>query len=605
MQKSPISFLFRILIGLSLTTNFAYAQGVGVPLGSPTYHIMDRLEIKTGMATPFHSGLKYYSRGEVVKFALDVDTSYQQLTDGDQWDLSYIFKDNNEWLVPNDPTTLTGTQQYVYKKKFVDSTQTFYTMEEVPTVASRMSERYFTTEKPFLKYFYKTPANFFELNKPSFTLKVNPILNLKMGLARDDDEPVFHNQRGVEVRGAIDDRVYFYSNILETQSRFANYVTDRIQKDRAVPGQGLYKTYNSTIFDITNGFDYLNAQGYIGFNVTKHIGLQFGHGRNFIGNGYRSLILSDFANNYLYLKLNTKFWKIHYQNIFGELATQSSFDTRGDVLDPKKYFAAHHLSIDITPNLNIGLFEAIVFSRNNNFELQYLNPIILYRTVEQFIGSPDNALIGLDGKWNLFKRFQLYSQLMLDEFKLDELIVERNGWWANKYGIQVGLKYIDVLGIDHLDAQVEYNVVRPFTYTHRDSSASYSHYNQPLAHPLGANFKETVFRLRYQPVPKLIVEGRIISAKAGEDTPTENWGSNILTPHATRFQDYGNETTQGVTANILLAGLDVSYQLFHNAYLDLHFFYRKKDSEDNALDLNTTYIGGGFRMNITSPNLDF
>ena len=44
--------------------------------------------------------------------------------------------------------------------------------------------------------------------------------------------------------------------------------------------------------------------------------------------------------------------------------------------------------------INIGLFESIVFSRPNHFELQYLNPVIFYRTVEQMVGSPDNAMIG-------------------------------------------------------------------------------------------------------------------------------------------------------------------------------------------------------------------
>lgn len=598
----------KLLLSITLISGFLivlFGQGSGVPLGSDTYHIMDRLSIKSGKSAPFHNALKYYSRGEVVRYAIDIDTSFQQKTPGDQWDLQYIFKDNNEWLVPGGgPTTLTGKQQYVYKKKYVDSTETFYTIEEVPLAASKESNRYYQTKKPLLKYFYKTPANLFEFDHPSFSLKINPILNLKMGNAKNDDEPIFRNQRGIEVRGAIDNRVYFYSNILESQARFANYVTERIISDKAIPGQGLYKNYNSSVFDITNGYDFLNAQGYIGFNVTKHIGLQFGHGRNFIGNGYRSMILSDYANNYLYLKLNTKFWKLHYQNIFAELSPLSAIENSGNNILPKKFIAAHHLSIDILPTLNIGIFESVVFSRNQ-FEFQYLNPIILYRTVEHLLDSPDNVLIGIDGKWNLFKRFQLYGQLMLDEFKLNELLVERNGWWANKYGLQVGLKYIDVLGIDHLDAQVEYNSVRPFTYTHRDSSASYSHFNQPLAHPLGANFKETIFRLRYQPIPKLVFEGRLISAKAGGDTRTENWGTNILTPHGTRVQDFGNEIGQGISANILLAGLDVSYQLFHNGYLDLHFFYRDKDSVDDELDLRTTYFGGGFRMNISNQKLDF
>ena len=52
---------------------------------------------------------------------------------------------------------------------------------------------------------------------------------------------------------------------------------------------------------------------------TKYIDVAFGYDKNFIGNGYRSLFLSDFGNNNLFLKLNTRIWKFNYQNLFMEL----------------------------------------------------------------------------------------------------------------------------------------------------------------------------------------------------------------------------------------------------------------------------------------------
>ncbi|HHH50562.1 MAG TPA: hypothetical protein ENK52_06255, partial [Saprospiraceae bacterium] len=298
-NKTAIIFFLLTINALNLL-----AQGVGVPLGGDTYHIMDRLSIKSGIEPSFHSALKYYTRGDVTKFAIQLDTSFTKLTKGDRADLQYIFDDNNEWLSNyENPTTLTGQQQFIYKKVYIDSTKTFFTMEEVPLTASIQSTRYRRTKKPILKYFYKTPANLFELNHPSFQLKLNPIFNLKAGKQGNDAQVTFYNLRGVEIRGAIDDRVYFYSSILETQARFPDYVTERIKRDRAIPGNGFFKPYKVSFADLKDGYDFLNAQGYFGFNVTKHIGLQLGHGRNFIGNGYRSLLLSDYANNYFYLKL--------------------------------------------------------------------------------------------------------------------------------------------------------------------------------------------------------------------------------------------------------------------------------------------------------------
>ena len=587
---------------------FANAQGSSYSLIDRPYHIMDRLEIKSGIQPEFHSALKYYLRGDVVQYALQLDTASNiQLTKRDRTDLAYIFRDNNEWLIQSEyPTTIAGANEPAFERVLVDSLNQTYTIREIDPSEDASSAYYYKTKKPIFKTFYKTPANLFEIDKPAFHIRVNPILNLGSGRARNDQAFLLMNQRGLEIRGGVDDRIFFYTNILESQARFPDYVNERIDSVLAVPGAALYKPYRSNIFEFTDGRDYLLAQGYVGFNVSKHVGFQFGHGQNFIGNGYRSMFLSDFSTNYLYLKMNWRVWKLHLQNIIAEMAVQGARDDKGDRVIPKKYVAAHYLSYRPTKNLSFGLYEAVVFTRNNNFELQYLNPVILYRTIEQLVGSPDNVLLGLDFKWNLFKRTQLYGQLFFDEFLFNELIIDRNGWWANKYSIQGGIKYIDAFGVDHLDLQAEVNIVRPYTYTHRDSSAHYSNYNQPLAHPLGANFKEYVFRARYQPIDKLTFKGRFLYAQVGEDGFDTNVGADILLPNADpRKDNYGNFIGQGIAADIAILGLELQYELFHNMIIELEYFSRNKVSELRERNLKTTYVGGGIRINIAKQYLDF
>lgn len=540
------------------------AQGSMLPFGNPGYHILDRMQIKTGMPMPFDPGLKYYNRTEVAEFAMALDSLELSLLDRD--DVRFLLLDNNEWT------------------------------------------SYREDKKPILRHFYQTPAHFFELDKPHFKLRINPLLLVETGPDRaDENRLLFLNQRGIEIRGSVDDRIYFVTNILESQGRFARYIEQRTQRDNALPGAGFFKfPRSSRIFGGDEVYDFLLSQGFVGFNLTRHVGMQLGHGRNFIGHGHRSLLLSDFGNNYFYLKVNWKLWKFHYQNIFAELALNSARDQAGDLLIPKKYMAAHYLSFEPVPGLSFSFFEAVVFSRTNQFELQYLNPVILYRTVEQAVGSPDNLLIGLDGRWNLWKRFQLYGQLCLDEFKFDELFFERRGWWANKLGLQVGIKYIDAFGVDHLDLQAEANWVRPYTYTHRDSSASYSHFNQALAHPLGANFREVIGMLRYQPLPRLSLDARLMLAEFGEDAPGENWGHNILTPHnLDRVREFGNEVGQGVGARAVLLSLQLSYRLGHNLHTYLEYVYRDKRSDLEVRNQRTSYLGLGLRMNMHKQNFDF
>ncbi len=564
-------------------------QGSPLPLDNDAYHILDRLQIQTGRRAPFHSTLKPYTRGAVTAYALEIDTARVPITSNDRKDLYYIFRDNNEWLAGR-PGKLTLGERRMQSLTQIE--------------LSQENPRYTLSKKPFLKYFYPAPANLIEVNQPHFHLRVNPVLRFQFGNAKDDDQPVFENLRGIAIRGGVDDRVYFSFNIHETQARFPGYVEERIGRDGVIPGAGFKKVYKSNLFNIENGFDYLNGEGHIGFNFTRHIGLQFGYGRQFLGNGYRSLLLSDFANNYLFLRLNWELGRFHYQNLYAELARDPKPAVSGNPV-VKKYMATHHLSFNVTENLNFGLFETVVFSRNDHFELHYLLPVILFRTVEQALGSPDNVMIGFDGHWNFLRRFQLYGQLLFDEFVFNELFLEKRGWWANKVGGQLGVKYIDVLGIDHLDLQVEHNILRPYTYSHEDKSANYTHYNQPLAHPLGANFRETALIARYKPVKRLQLQARLLLAEFGEDADSTNWGSNPLLSNRDREADYGNKIGQGVNAKSRLLGLEAAYQIAHNLFVDLEFFSRKKNSAEDFRDTEDVYLGGGFRLNIGRRRMDF
>lgn len=580
----------QLLVPIALFFSIALSgQGSPLPLDNEGYHILDRLQIQTGRPAPFHSALKPYTRGAATGYALAIDTARVPITSMDRKDLYYLFRDNNEWLAGR-PEPLTLGERRIQSLTQIE--------------LSQENARYTLSKKPFLKYFYPAPANFIEVNQPHFHLRVNPVLRFQFGNAKDDDQPVFENLRGVAIRGGVDDRVYFSFTIHETQARFPGYVEERIERDGVIPGAGFKKVYKSNLFNIENGFDYLNGEGHIGFNFTRHIGLQFGYGRQFLGNGYRSLLLSDFANNYLFLRLNWDLGRFHYQNLYAELARDPKPAVSGDPV-VKKYMATHHFSFNVTDNFNIGLFETVVFSRNDHFEFHYLLPVILFRTVEQALGSPDNVMIGFDGHWNFLRRFQLYGQLLFDEFVFNELFLEKRGWWANKVGGQLGLKYIDVLGVDHLDVQFEHNILRPYTYSHEDKSANYTHYNQPLAHPLGANLRETALIARYKPVKRLQLQARLVLAEFGEDADSTNWGGNPLRSNRDREADYGNKIGQGINAKSRIWVLEAGYQLAHNLFIDLEFFNRRKNSEEDARDTEDVYIGGGFRLNIGRRRMDF
>ncbi|MEP2771544.1 MAG: hypothetical protein ABJH05_05315 [Fulvivirga sp.] len=543
---------------LSLSATITWSQSVNAPLNEDYYHWVDRYEIKDGIINEyFHSSWKPYLRSDIAQFLQN--RKNENASSVDQFNQNYLTNDNWEWA---------------------DSVDN-------------------ESRKPFLRHFYKVKSDLYHVNQPDFDLHVNPVLYLGAGMESSNDTRTFINTRGVEIRGMVDRKLGFYSFIGENQVIFPEYVRSSIEQNLVVPQEGFWKNFKD------DGVDFFTARGYISFQATKHINLQFGHDRFKVGNGYRSMILSDNAPAYLFLKMSTQVWKIKYTNLFTQLTAdviRSGSGLLGNDRYPSKYMSMHHLSVNVGKKLNIGVFESVVFgvdsARSDQLDIQYLNPIIFYRAIEQQNGSPDNVLLGLDFKWLVAKKLSLYGQLTLDEFLLDNL-KEGNGWWANKFGVQLGGEYVDIFGINNLDIQGELNLARPYTYSHSSSYGSYSQYRQSLAHPLGANFNELVGIIRYQPIGKLMLQAKVIKANFGSDPDaTQNFGGNILLDNTSRVSNFGNEIGQGVSNDLLYGNFTVSYQWRHNFFIDLSHTYRKVDSDDVANNTNTNYTSAAIRWNI-------
>ncbi|MEM7573569.1 MAG: capsule assembly Wzi family protein [Bacteroidota bacterium] len=581
----PFNRLSFFLLGLYLfcTPAGLSAQGSLLDRQMPAYEFLERVRIQAGDASTTYPAsspsLFPLERGEMVRLANNFSQQLPALSATDRFWLGYLMTDNIKFA----PPILLGTE--TEDGVLLD--------EQTPSAYPRPY-----VGRNFGKTFYRNPANLWEVNQPDFYLRINPILDLRYGKMQEDSEDYFYNRRGVDLRAGIDDKIYIHFQLLETQRSLPNYLRQYRNQTGGVPGAGFLKGYEFPAFNVQRGVDFLQSTGYFGFNLSRHVSARFGYGSQFIGRGQRSLLLSDFSNNYPFLQLNWRIWRFHYQNIFAELTNSPSATGSPGMPLPKKYLAAHHLGLHLGKRLEVGIFEAVVFNRENGFEWGYLNPIIFYRTIEQSLGSPDNVILGFDLNYTLPPHLEFYSQLVLDEFVFDELFVQRRGWWANKFGYQLGLKYINAFGLDQLDLQLEHNTVRPYTYTHRTALSNYSHFGMPLAHPLGANFRETILRARYRPWPRLRLEGRLHFTRQGEGTDSLVVGQDINRASDDRQQDFGNEIGQGVSYNTTLLGLEASYMLKHNLFIEAIFLQRSKDSEQADRDSETTYLSLGLRWNV-------
>ena len=441
--------------------------------------------------------------------------------------------------------------------------------------------------------FYRTPGHALDLARPGFRLLVDPVLDLRLGTQSGGDRggTRFLNSRGVSVRGEIDGRVYFQTTITENQARLASWEREwSAAYERRVPGVGFYKDYDPRLFDVDDAVDYIQATGELGFRITRHIGFTLGHGNPRLGLGRRSVVLDDFVDPFLYAQLDTRVWRIHYRNTYAQL--QDGVPTAG--LTPlrridRKYVVGHTLSLKLAPAWEVSLTEQTVLARDGgDFDLQYLNPVILYRAVEQDNGSPDNALFALQSNVRLGDGGLLYGQFLLDEFKFDELF-GGEGWWANKYAWQVGGIAFDPLGVGGLEVRAEANLVRPFTFAHRFGNISYSHYAQPLAHPWGASLREGLVEVGYSPADGWRLDALAAVSRQDDITlpPEPHVGANPLFNNdarghlapegATSDPNYGYAVAGEAPADRLFGRARLGYSPVPGSLISVAYEYYSRD----------------------------
>ncbi len=438
-----------------------------------------------------------------------------------------------------------------------------------------------------------------------FSLNINPVINFSIGKDNQwaNETPNF-NTRGVRITGNIRSKFTFETEFLENQALLPRYVTDFTNAKQVVPNYGGFKSFDS----LNISKDFATSSGSFSYRPNKYFQFQFGHGKHFFGDGYRSLLLSDNAPTYPYFRIVTSFWKIRYVNLWAQMLDNNR--TMPDGTFTRKYVSTHYLSWNATKRFNISLFETVVYhdtAGTRGVDVNFLNPIIFYRPLEFALGSNGgNVLLGLNLKYKLTNNQFIYGQFILDEFNSKEFSKD---WWGNKYGYQIGFKSFNTL-IPNLTVQSEINMVRPYTYSHFITTQSYGHYNQSIANPLGSNFREWVTNVRYF-YKRFFLEGRLMIATQGLDSLQKNYGGNVFRSYDdNRVNEYGVKLFQGIKTQNLFADIKVGFLVNPrtNLRLELGMTIRKISPEKETSELftqTTKYYYFGLKTDLYNQYYDF
>lgn len=442
--------------------------------------------------------------------------------------------------------------------------------------------------------------------KAKAQIEVYPLLTARTGYdASSNAHLTSEFGIGATLLGFYKDKIAFSVSGYGARGVYTSFMDSIIRESRVIPGMGY--AYVSKNDSLHPQYAHQYFSGYVSYSPNKIFNFQVGRDKHFWGDGYRSLFLSDVAAPYPYLKITTNVWKLSYVNLFTVMkdATHTS-GFKKDWLN--KYATFHHLSWNATKRINIGLFESIVWqgsdsTRHRGYDVNYLNPIMFFRPTEYSLGSSDNAFVGLNFKIKVAKKQQFYGQILLDEFLLKEVVADikhamtgdttaKWGWWANKQAYQIGFKSFDLFKIKNLNFQTEFNYVRPFTYAHGSVQQNYGHMNQPLAHPLGANFMESATFLNYRH-KRIFIEAKYTYAVYGADSGGTDYGKNIFVSYVNRPKDYSNYTTQGYQTTLTTMSLRGAYILDTrmNLKVELGFAYRVEETFRTKKQMPFVFVG--------------
>jgi hypothetical protein len=436
----------------------------------------------------------------------------------------------------------------------------------------------------------------FDEHEKDYTFFADYLPDLQVGREFTNKDNTFLNTRGYQLGGTVGSNFYFYSSGYEDQGRFADYYQTYINKIGFIPGEAYDRDFTATTRD-----DWSYVTAIVSYSPVKNLNITLGEDKTFIGDGYRSLLLSDFAAPYPLLRLTANLGRVQYMMMWTNMEDmqQPKFDTYGN--DRRKWAEFHYLDWSVTNRLSLGFFNAIIIGAANNtgethgFDVNYINPILFDSSIGTKTPYSDNVLSGFTGKYKILNKTALYGQLLFD--RLGESTGPKNSG-----GYQLGLRGADLFGLHNLNYLFEYNTVKPYTYSSPQVITNYTDYGQSLGDPLGSNFKEGIGILDYA-IGKFDIQGEVIYATLGLNDNNIDYGQDVtLAFPVTLPSDF---TGQGLHTQLYYGEGTLSYLINPKYNLRLEGGLLLRDETNSLSSAKTTMITFGLRSTFRDLYHDF
>ena len=187
-----------------------------------------------------------------------------------------------------------------------------------------------------------------------FNLQALPLIDLQIGYDMLTSKVVSETFGGARTKLNINNDFTFDVTAIGGRVSYPNFIDTIVKSTGLIPGLGrAYKNADGS-------YSFSNLSGYMSYSPNAIFNFQVGKDKKFIGEGYRSLLLSDVSNNNPYLGINANVWRIQYNVWYSWMKDFSRYDGTQKSLQ-NKFGAFHYLSFNALKELNISFFENVVY----------------------------------------------------------------------------------------------------------------------------------------------------------------------------------------------------------------------------------------------------
>ncbi|HOY38486.1 MAG: hypothetical protein KBB11_04065 [Bacteroidales bacterium] len=339
----------------------------------------------------------------------------------------------------------------------------------------------------------------------NFKIIADPLFEFTYSRDVERNENMYENTRGLMLYAELYKKITLISSYYENQASMPGYIDDYYNVFRVIPGEARVKPYRN------DAYDWGTAYASLSYKPTRFLYVETGNDKNFIGDGYRSLILSDYAPQYLYFKTVLSAKNFFYMNLATRTLNPNYNNINGDTPDwsenslyPHKFVNINYLGYNPTLFLQLGVFEATAFGTNAQFSkkitaffpglneaLYHTNDTLHFIWGGNFLFSPVSN-VGIYGQF-------AYGQKQAAAYQAGCKVTIVNTRWMR-----------------FIFGRIEWNYVGAGMYQPLGNENYWGHYNQVLAHPAGNDFSEiivqaAVSRIRF----KVSLTGGMIYYRTG------------------------------------------------------------------------------------------